>query len=350
MKKFRNGLIVGKFAPLHKGHEFVINRALEQCRQVFIFSYSNPEFSGFEPYKRRKWLETLFPQTKVFVFDDNFIKTHFNFDLPKNDEDDLTHRRFVGFLWLELVGQPLDAVFTSEEYGDGFAAELSNYFKTYTDFQAVEHIQIDLRRKHIPVSATDLRGNIHGLKHFLSPEVYASFVKRVCFLGGESSGKSTLAETLARKFKTEFVSEYGRTLWEERKGNLAFGDLLKIAGTHIRQEEIAAQKANEFLFIDTTPLTTLFYSRHLFGKADPELLWLSNRQYDFTFLCAPDFPFVQDGTRAEEDFRHRQHEWYLKTIAEKNIEFKLLEGDLKKRQKSVADILSRNSLQQRPAF
>lgn len=335
MKKFRNGLIVGKFSPLHKGHEFLINHALKQCEQVYIFSYSNPEFAGCEPHKRKIWLETIFPQAKVFVFDKDFIKTHFNFDLPKNDDGDLEHRRFVGFLWLSFVGQPLDAVFTSENYGEGFAEELSRYFALYTDFPKVEHIQVDLSRINIPISATDLRRSIHELKHFLSPQVYASFVKRVCFLGGESSGKSLLTETLAEKFDTEFVSEYGRTLWEEKRGDLVFEDLLKIAKTHILQEETLAQKANEFLFVDTSPLTTLFYSLHLFGKADPRIIWLSDRKYDFTFLCSPDFPFIQDGTRAGESLRLRQHEWYLEILVEKNCEFTLLAGNLENRIRNV---------------
>lgn len=331
MKRFRNGLIVGKFAPLHKGHEFLIHCALKQCETVYIFSYSNPEFAGCEPHKREKWLKTLFPEAKVFVFDVGFIKTRFNFDLPKNDESDLVHRRLVGFLWLNFVNQPLDAVFTSETYGDGFAAELSEYFSFYTDFPTVKHVSVDIERAKIPISATRLRENVHRLKHFLSPEIYASFVKRVCFLGGESSGKSTLARELAGKLDTEFVPEYGRTLWERRKGVLTFEDLLKIAQTHIKQEEILAQKAVEFLFVDTSPLTTLFYSLHLFDKADPELVWMANRKYDYTFLCASDFPFVQDGTRGGEILRLKQHEWYLKILEEKDIGFTVLEGNLENR-------------------
>lgn len=341
MKKFHRGLIVGKFAPLHKGHEYLINTALEQCEKLYIFSYSNPEFSGCEPARRRVWLQTLFPQTEIFVFDKDFVKNHFGFDLPKNDESDFVHRRFVGLLWLKIVNQPLDAVFTSENYGDGFAEELTRYFSLQANFPEVKHIQVDLPRTKVPISATLIRKNTHQAKRFLSPEVYASFVKRVCFLGGESSGKSTLTEMLAEKFKTKFVAEYGRALWEEKQGNLKFADLLQIAQTHILHEETQARKANEFLFIDTSPLTTLFYSIYLFGEADHELIRLSDRKYEFTFLCAPDFPFVQDGTRAGEDFRLEQHEWYRQMLAEKNIEFTLLNGDLENRLDLVVKTISR---------
>jgi len=75
MKKFRNGLIVGKFSPLHKGHELLINRALEECETLYIFSYYTPEFAGCEAHRREFWLKTLFPAAKVFVIDDDYVKS-----------------------------------------------------------------------------------------------------------------------------------------------------------------------------------------------------------------------------------------------------------------------------------
>jgi NadR type nicotinamide-nucleotide adenylyltransferase len=326
MKKFRNGLIIGKFSPLHKGHELLIETALEQCETLYIFSYYTPEFARCETHERERWLRTLFPTAKIHVIDDNYVKKRFNFSLPPSNSTDLVERRFAIFLWLHLVGKPLDAVFTSEKYGEGFVSELNSYFANYTDFPSVQHVLVDLERKNIPISGTQLRANIHDLRHFVSPVVYASFVERVCLLGGESSGKSTLAKILATAFNTNFVEEYGRTLSEEKENRLEFEDLLRIAKTHIAHEEQIAETANRYLFIDTSPLTTLFYSKHIFDRADPELEWLANRKYDRTFLCAPDFKFVQDGTREGNGFRERQHQWYLKELMERKIEFTLLTG------------------------
>ena len=173
-----------------------------------------------------------------------------------------------------------------------------------------------------------------------SPVVYASFVKRICFLGGESSGKSTITAALAKEFKTNFVAEYGRTLSEMQNNQFVFEDLLKIAKTHIKHEDELAAESFRYLFIDTSPLTTLLYSQHLFGKADPELVWLSNRKYDVTFLCAPDFPFINDGTREGNGFREWQHEWYLRELAERNIPYSVLNGNLDERIKQVKNILT----------
>ncbi|MDF2622573.1 MAG: ATPase [Kosakonia cowanii] len=52
MKRFASGLIVGKFAPLHCGHERLINTALAQCERLWLISYSVPELPGCEPEKR----------------------------------------------------------------------------------------------------------------------------------------------------------------------------------------------------------------------------------------------------------------------------------------------------------
>jgi len=341
MKKYRNGLIVGKFSPLHKGHELLIKRGLAECETLYIFSYYTPEFKGCEAHRREYWLKTLFSEAKIFVIDNEYVQTRFNFSLPPNDATDLEERRFVGFLWLNLVNQPLDAVFTSENYGHGYALEMSKYFAEYTNFPPVEHVLVDLARSSVPISGTVLRSDIHNLREFLSPLVYASFVERICFLGGESSGKSVLTEALANEFKTKYVVEYGRTLSEEKNNELIFEDLLRIAKMHIADEEFQASQADRYLFIDTSPLTTLFYSLHLFAKADPELYWLSQRKYDRIFLCAPDFPFFQDGTREGKGLRERQHHWYLKELSERKVKFEILEGNLAERLNKVTRFLAK---------
>jgi hypothetical protein len=43
---------------------------------------------------------------------------------------------------------------------------------------------------------------------------------------------------------------------------------------------------------------------------DPELVLAAQRAYSTIVLCAPDFPFVQDGTRRDDAFRQHQHAWY----------------------------------------
>jgi nicotinamide riboside kinase len=119
-----------------------------------------------------------------------------------------------------------------------------------------------------------------------------------------------------------------------------FADLQHIAETQIQREQAAARHANRFLFCDTSPLTTLFYCRHLFGKVDPKLKELAKRTYAFTFLCAPDFPFVQDGTRQPETFRVKQHRWYLAQLRRRRIPFHLAVGSMECRIRQIRGLIN----------
>lgn len=345
-KKFQRGLVVGKFSPLHRGHELVIRRALEECAEVIAISYSKPELPNCEATNRDQWFSAIFPQVRHLAVTDDRLRHDLKLDsegieVPPNSADETIHRRFCGFLCQQVMGVTVDAVFTSEDYGDGFADELTRFFREHNPTcPAVKHILVDRNRVQIPVSGTLLREDIHTHRQSLSPKVYASFVRRVCLLGGESSGKSTLAVALAREFETIHVAEFGRELWESKAGVLTFDEMRQIADTQIRREEEALLKSNRFLFCDTSPLTTLFYSQHLFGRAEPALESLSERRYDFTFLCAPDFPFVQDGTRQTEAFRTLQHEWYLKALAHRRIPFQVVTGSLLARISQVRRFLS----------
>lgn len=346
---FQRGLVVGKFAPLHRGHEMVIRRALEECNEVIVMTYGGPEFPGCELEKRRGWLSALFPTVRVVTPTETELASCSAaaaaggfFRVPDNDADAGTHRRFCAFWCWEVLGVTVDAVFTSEDYGTGFAVELERYFgeRRRRGVVEVKHVLVDRERRLNPISGSRLRADVHAHREWLSPLVYVSFVERVCVLGGESSGKSVLTAELARVWETVAVAEYGRERWEERKGRLQFEDMLAIGRRQVAWEDEAAGRANRYLFCDTSPLTTLFYSRDLFGTVDPELEQLAGRTYRATILCAPDFLFVQDGTRRDAAFRQRQHEWYLHELTRRRVPFLIVEGSVETRVSQVREYLA----------
>lgn len=345
MKRFERGLVVGKFSPLHLGHEFMINCASRECAEVALISYSQPELPGCDTALRESWLKTRFSSARILVLDNARLAhrlgpNHLWSQLPSNDAPAEAHRAFCAFVCDEFLGFRPDAVYSSEDYGPGFAESLTKHFRqngaqSFTVYSVI----VDQARTAFPISATELRGNPAKLKQWLAPEVYASFVKRVCFLGGESSGKSSLAAAMAERCSTEFVAEYGRELWEKKRGALVLEDFVHIASTQAEREDEAAKTADGFLFCDTSPLTTLFYSQEMFGRADEELKTLADRTYDLTVLCSPDFPFVQDGTRRDASFRARQHEWYLQQLNARGTPFLLACGPLSSRIEQVCEFL-----------
>lgn len=344
--QFGTGLIVGKFAPLHRGHELLIARARAACRRVWVFSYVKPEFALCEPVRRKGWLDARSPDTTNLVFGaDGFVAGVAAADLadaralaramPAETESPDAQRRYVAAVCARLVGR-VDAVFSSEDYGEPFAAVLAA-----AQGAPVVHVMVDRARQAVPISATAIRRDPHAARGFLSPEVYAAFVARVCILGAESTGKTTLAQALASEFGTQWVPEYGRELWEQKAGALAYDDLLHIAHEQLAREDRLAERAVRFLFCDTSPRTTAFYSDALFGRVDPRLAALCAREYAHTVLCARDIPFEQDGTRQDEAFATRQQSHYEAALAAAGVRPIRVFGDVAARVAQVREQLAR---------
>ena len=332
MRRFRRGLVVGKFSPLHLGHEHLIAQGMAACGELVVIGYSKPELERCGVKNRERWLKARFPDARRLVIDDaRLAKLCARAKLPPrmlphNDAPASEHRDFVAWLCTHFAGGAVDAVFTSEDYGNGFAQALARAFA-----RPVAHVSVDPARATVPVSGTRIRNDPHAHRAFLAPEVYADFVERVVVLGGESSGKSTLARRLAEKLDTVWAHEYGRELWEKREGRLDFPDLVKIGRVQVAREDRLARRANRWLVCDTSPLTTLFYSLDMFGRADQNLERLADREYHRIFLCAPDFDFVQDGTRRDARFREAQHAWYMRELEARGIAYEVLEGDVEAR-------------------
>ena len=199
----------------------------------------------------------------------------------------------------------------------------------------VAHMCVDLPRTAVPISGRAIRADVAAHREQVDVVVWADLQPRVAILGGESSGKSTLALALASRLSTVWVPEYGRELWERQRGRLAFDDMLHIAQEQLARERRGATLAGQWLICDTTPLTTMFYSQDSFGRVDAELARLVQRDYNLTVLCAPDFEFMQDGTRRDAAFRARQHWWYLAQLRQRRQPFLLVQGSVSERVDAV---------------
>ncbi|MDE2370536.1 MAG: ATP-binding protein [Burkholderiales bacterium] len=163
--------------------------------------------------------------------------------------------------------------------------------------------------------------------------------RRLALLGGESSGKTTLAVALARRLGTVWVPEYGRRRWEELRRDLTPDELVAVAREQVRLEEeasdAAAADARDWIICDTTPLTTLQYCLHDHGRAPGELVELARRRYDRTVVCEPDFGFVQDGCRRSDLFRAEQHAWTVERLSEMGVDYLTVHGTPAQRLQAV---------------
>jgi HTH-type transcriptional regulator, transcriptional repressor of NAD biosynthesis genes len=140
--------------------------------------------------------------------------------------------------------------------------------------------------------------------------------KRVCILGAESTGKTTLAKALAERFATVWVPEYGAVYHHRARGNphtpWSDDEFVHIAVIQNWLEDFLAQFADPFLVCDTDAFTTSVFAELYLGHPVPAVAELA-RVYDLYVLCDAATPFERDalGLRrreAREDMDRRYRE------------------------------------------
>jgi NadR type nicotinamide-nucleotide adenylyltransferase len=305
------GLIVGKFYPPHRGHKHLIDFGRSRVDELSVIVCRKPGESP-EGVLRVAWLREIHPDVNVLLIDDVY------------DEQDSRVWAENSIRWL---GSKPDVVFTSEDYGERFA-----------QFLGCEHILVDKSRAAVPISGTLVRSNPLGCWEFLEPPVRAWYAKRICLIGAESTGKTTLAQMLADRYQTVWVPEYGRE-YSERKlaedGGYDWrsNEFTIIAQTQCERENEAARRANKVLICDTDAFATSVWHRRYMDERSPEVeaIAAGHRRPDLYLLTDAGAPFVQDGTRDGESIREWMHATFLSELTAQRRPFRLLSGSWRER-------------------
>jgi HTH-type transcriptional repressor of NAD biosynthesis genes len=169
-----------------------------------------------------------------------------------------------------------------------------------------------------------------------------SRVRRVCILGAESTGKSTLAEALAKRYDTVWNPEYGRPYtqlgrmanapWESR-------EFVHIARMQCWYEDFLAEFAQRVLITDTDAFTTAVFHEVYLGTPATGFEELVDRTYDLYVVCGLDVPWRHDGIREFEEQRRWMHERYLERARTSGRPWILAEGSRERRLEAVAAVL-----------
>ncbi len=165
-------------------------------------------------------------------------------------------------------------------------------------------------------------------------------VKRVCLLGAESTGKTTLARGLAERFETVWNPEYGRPYTEiGRPAGRPWTswEFTHIARIHCWYEDFLAGLARRVLFSDTDAFTTAVFHEVYLGTPATGFDELVNRRYDLFLVCGLDAPWRHDGVREFEAQRQSMHERYLHRARESGSPWLLVEGSLDVRLDAATD-------------
>jgi len=164
------------------------------------------------------------------------------------------------------------------------------------------------------------------------PRARRRTVARVCIIGAESTGKTTLAASLAEHYRTLWVPEYGAPYHHVGRGD-PNRDWTSDEFTHIARirawlEEFLAGYADRVLFCDTDTLVTAVFHELYLGRPSPELEAEARAcTYALYLLCDVDTPFHPDrlGLR-RENARRAMHDRYVEYLESIDLPWLELQG------------------------
>ncbi len=316
---FSRGLIIGKFYPPHRGHKYLIERAQAECKELtVIVCYKQSE--NISGTLRAQWLQRIHPTVRVLVVEDNKLA----------DDDSQGWAQFT----ISILGYVPDAVFTSEAYGDPYAS-----------FMGTVHVLVDRDRTHIPISATMVRSDPMKYVEFLEPCVRAYFARRICILGAESTGTTTLSKALAKHYHTVWVPEDGRMysmgkVHGDINAEWRTDEFVHIAEAQGELEDMLAESSNGLVICDTDAFATSVWHERYMGTRSPRVeAVVQRRSYDLYIVTGDEIPFEDDGLRDGECVRHWMHQRLIARLTEEDKRFIVVTGSQEERlTKAISEI------------
>lgn len=291
----RVGMTLGKFAPLHRGHQHVIETALAEMDEVIVVIYDAPETTSIPLPVRAGWIRSLYPTVEVIEAWGGPTEVGDTPEIKRMHEE---------YLLALLRDRAITHFYSSEFYGDHVSRA----------FGAVNRL-VDPDRTVVPVSGTAVRQSPYQHRQFVDPVVYRDLVTNVVFLGAPSTGKSTLTERMAAEYNTVWMPEYGREYWETHQVNrrLTPHQLLEIAEGHLEREDKLLLEA---------------------------LARQAETRYDLVFLCGDDIPYDDTWDRSGDVQRKIFQRQIMADLIRRKVPFILLTGTLEERVAKVKNVLS----------
>ncbi len=315
-------LIIGKFMPFHQGHIELVDWTLTWAREVIVLVGVLAKEPIGGPL-RWEWVSRYYlnnPRVRVEYTDEA---------LPTAPVPDPEVSKVWG-AYLKKRFPDATCISASEGYAPMVAGAMGISSKVF-----------DIQREKVNISATKIRANPWKYWEYLPEVVRPYYRKKVALVGAESTGKTTLAEKLARHFSTLWVPELARAIIDK-----AGGYSEKLLGNIVwSQEEAvrnAADKFRRWLFVDSDFLTTCFYARKFSGPSFvPPItpLLKSTHDYDLYLFCEPDIPYKKDSQRSETDNRAEDSQTMLEMYQKTKTPLYHVKGIGENRLKNALEIL-----------
>jgi len=314
-KRFRHGVVIGKFYPLHAGHSLLIRHALRMCDTLTV-EVLGSSVESIPLETRTAWVREEHPTARVVsAMDDAPV------DYESEEAWDI-HVRLIE----SLLHEPVDAVFTSDAYGEELARRLS-----------AEWVSVDPERLTVPVSGTAIRADLAGHWSELPPSVRASLTARVVVLGAESTGSTTLAEALAETLRTEWVPEYGREYSLTREGGpfapWRTDEFDIVVERQLAMENAARRTAPKPVIVcDTDVLATALWHEHHVGTPAAHIFARAeSHQPTFYILTGDEIPYEHDEVRCGKEVRFDMTRQFRAVLQAQSVPFVEVSGSVAER-------------------
>ena len=151
------GFTIGKFAPLHKGHQFLIETALKEMDEVYVVIYET-DIININIEQRAQWIKQLYPKVNII----------YAYNSPKKyglDKESVEIQ--MNYLSKLIKGVPVTHFYSSELYGE----KVAEYLK-------IENRLVDLERKNIPISATLIRKDYLKESKYIEKFIYSDIINK----------------------------------------------------------------------------------------------------------------------------------------------------------------------------
>lgn len=150
------GFTIGKFAPLHKGHQFLIETALKEMDKLIVVVYDT-DLIDIKTEKRAEWIKELYPNVEIkfaynppsqYGLDEKSIKIQMEYLSQIMKDENPTH------------------FYSSEKYG----ASVAKYMNLIDR-------RVDNERVNVPIRATMIRDDVEQNKKWIENIVYEDYKK-----------------------------------------------------------------------------------------------------------------------------------------------------------------------------
>ena len=329
--RYKIGMYGGAFNPLHLGHVNNIIIASNLCEKLYLVLSVTKDEKEIDHRERFMWLKNITQEmdnVEVFeIFDNSTSKDKYNWKIGADDIK-------------KYIKKPIDVVFSGDDYKE------KNIWEKLYPKSDIYYIP----RNNINISSTQIRNNPYKYFDYIPKCVRPYFTKKVCIIGTESCGKTTLVRNLAKYFNTTHVEEAGRYICDDAGGidNMQPYHYFEILFKHKQLEKEALKEANKILIIDTDSLITLYYyqlgfenTNELNSSFENIAKGISNlNNYDLYIFLEPDVKWVQDGTRTygEQKIREENNKKLKKIFDDNNIKYFYISGDYQNRYESAKKI------------